>query len=124
MNSLHSVQLVAEADCTVEDVIRNRLVQLLKPYVEGEMRAFEREFTLCAAAISGSTALWMLLIPDNWTPKDLNIIAPSQGADKLVQFFESIGYTSRPTSPDIRQSTCGKWAVCTAGTSPLCVSNL
>ena len=91
--------------CAVEDVIRNRLVRLLKPYVEGEMWAFEREFTLCAAAISGSTALWMLLIPDNWTPKDLDIIAPSQGADKLVQFFESIGYTSRPTSPDIRQGT-------------------
>src|SRR5262245_45333595 len=76
-----------------QDVFRNRLLQLLKPYVEGELQEFDREFTRCAAAISGSTALWMLLMPADWEPDNLHILVPSRKGVALIQFFEHHEYT-------------------------------
>jgi hypothetical protein len=116
------------ATCTAghqvsRDVLRLRLSRLLTNYVDNQLAIFSRIFARSGAVISGSCPLWMLLMPSEWTPNNLNIVVPIRKSILLRDFFEGLGYTAQdePVDPQQRGTIC-KFKRFTRGSSVVSIS--
>lgn len=77
----------------VKAVLRVRYKTLLGGYIDEKLDDFRELMLRWKAVIAGSAAIWVLLSPCDWRPKDINIIVPYGALKPFVDYFESILYT-------------------------------
>jgi hypothetical protein len=54
------------------------------------------------AIISGSSVLWLVQnMPHNWKPGDLDLYAPRDRAQPIIDFLRKVGYTEVTTDPTV-----------------------
>lgn len=76
----------------VKSVLRLRYKSLVASYVDGNSAAFDKLMVASQAVISGSAAVWVLLSPCDWLPRDLNIVFPIGRILSFITYFTNIGY--------------------------------
>jgi hypothetical protein len=76
----------------VKTVMRLRFKSMIRPYGPSQMMSLCDALRMSGGVVVGSSSLWVIRTPCNWTPDDLNIVTPQGQKHSLLAFFVSQGF--------------------------------
>ncbi|RDB17858.1 hypothetical protein Hypma_000842 [Hypsizygus marmoreus] len=79
----------------VQDVLSDRIILLLQRRLHHHARAFRDIIFDNGVVVVGSSVMWLMNSEPQWSPRDLNLIAPAGKADEIAQFLKERGFEEK-----------------------------